>query len=179
MGTLKKDFKYKKVENFLSQDEIDLIRKYCISKHIRNFDSFDCRQNNNGDTYFYKDPLMQSLLAKKLPLMEKETGLKLFPTYSFFRLYTLLSDLKKHSDRPSCEVSVTVMLGSDGTQWPIYMDGKPVDLNPGDACIYLGCELEHWREPFEGDWHLQTFLHYVDQNGPHTAYKYDGEVELV
>ena len=111
--------------------------------------------------------------------MEKETGLKLFPTYSFFRLYTLLSDLKKHSDRPSCEVSVTVMLGSDGTQWPIYMDGKPVDLNPGDACIYLGCELEHWREPFEGDWHLQTFLHYVDQNGPHTAYKYDGEVELV
>ena len=71
------------------------------------------------------------------------------------------------------------MLGSDGTQWPIYMDGKSVDLNPGDACIYLGCELEHWREPFEGDWHLQTFLHYVDQNGPHTAYKYDGEVELV
>ena len=47
------------------------------------------------------------------------------------------------------------MLGSDGLM-AIYMDGKSVDLNPGDACIYLD-ELEHWREPFEGDWRYKHF----------------------
>ena len=25
----------------------------------------------------------------------------------------------------------------------------------------------HWREPFEGDWHAQAFLHYVNSKGPH------------
>jgi len=38
-------------------------------------------------------------------------------------------------------------------------------LKPGQAVVYLGCELEHWRKEFEGDWHAQTFLHYVDANG--------------
>ena len=122
---------------------------------------------------------MQSLLLKKVPLMEKETGLKLFPTYAFWRLYTLLSELKSHKDRPSCEVSVTVMLGSDNTPWPIFMEDQPVDLNPGDACIYLGCDLKHWRKPFQGDWHLQTFLHYVDQNGPYAEYKFDKQESII
>jgi hypothetical protein len=80
-------------------------------------------------------------------------------------MYTVNADLKKHKDRPACEVSVTVMIGSDGTKWPIYMDGTELNLEPGDAAIYLGCEIEHWREKFKGDWQAQTFLHYVDKNG--------------
>jgi hypothetical protein len=65
------------------------------------------------------------------------------------------------------------MIGSDGTEWPIYMDGKAYNLTPGQAMIYLGCELEHWREPFTGDWHAQTFIHYVDANGPNAEFKFD------
>jgi hypothetical protein len=80
-------------------------------------------------------------------------------------MYTVNADLKKHKDRPSCEVSVTVMIGSDGIKWPIYMEGTEINMEPGDAAIYLGCEIEHWREEFKGDWHAQTFLHYVDKNG--------------
>jgi hypothetical protein len=45
------------------------------------------------------------------------------------------------------------------------MDGAEINMEPGDAAIYLGCEVEHWREEFKGDWHAQTFLHYVDKNG--------------
>ena len=88
-------------------------------------------------------------------------------------MYSELADLKKHKDRPSCEVSVTVMIDSDGTKWPIFMQGVEINLEPGDAVIYLGCELEHWRDEFKGDWHAQTFLHYVDVNGPYADYKYD------
>ena len=43
--------------------------------------------------------------------------------------------------------------------------GAEINMEPGDAAIYLGCEIEHWREEFKGDWHAQTFLHYVDKNG--------------
>ena len=112
------------------------------------------------------------MLSKK-SLMELETGKKLLPTYTFWRMYTKYSDLKKHKDRPSCEISVTVHIGSDETQWPIYMEDKPVETKPGDAIIYLGCELLHWREPFEGDWQAQSFLHYVDAEGKNKNFYLD------
>jgi len=32
--------------------------------------------------------------------------------------------------------------------------------------VYSGCELEHWREPFEGQVCGQVFLHYNHRNGP-------------
>ena len=32
--------------------------------------------------------------------------------------------------------------------------------------IYRGCELEHWREAFEGDNCGQVFLHYNEANSP-------------
>jgi len=165
MGTIR-DFKYKLIKNFLTLEEIKLLMDYCRIKHRINNNSFDFHQNNNGDTYFYGDPLMESLMINKLKIMEKESGLQLLCTYAFWRMYTLNADLKKHKDRPSCEISVTVMIGSDGTPWPIYMGGTEINMEPGDAAIYLGCEIEHWREEFKGDWHAQTFLHYVDVNGP-------------
>jgi hypothetical protein len=172
METIKK-FKYKLIKNFLSEEEINLLKIYCRIKHRLNFDSFDTVQNNNGDTFYYGDAVMESLMISKLKLMEKETGLTLSPTYSFWRLYTMFADLKKHKDRPSCEISVTVMIGSDGTKWPIFMEGNEIELQPGDAVVYSGCELEHWREEFKGDWHAQCFLHYVDANGPYKDFKID------
>ena len=160
-----KDFKYKLIKNFLSREEIKLLKDYCRIKHRLNGDSFDFIQNNNGDTFYYGDALMESLMVNKLELMQKETGLELLPTYAFWRMYTFNADLKKHKDRDSCEISVTIMLGSDGTPWPIYIGGTEINMEAGDAAIYLGCEIEHWREEFKGDWHAQTFLHYVDKNG--------------
>jgi poly-D-alanine transfer protein DltD len=32
-------------------------------------------------------------------------------------------------------------------------------------CVYSGCELEHWREPYKGTQQIQCFLHYVNSNG--------------
>ena len=172
MDTIRK-FKYKIIKNFLKAEEIGLLNRYCGIRHMTNYKHFDFIQNDNADTYFYADPLMESLMINKINLMQKETGLELLPTYAFWRMYTLNADLKKHTDRPACEISVTVMIGSDGTKWPIYMDGAAIELEPGDAAVYLGCEVEHWREEFKGDWHAQTFLHYVDKNGPCTEYVMD------
>jgi len=172
MGTIR-DFKYKIVKNFISEEERVLLKDYCKIKHRLNFDSFDFKQNNNGDTFFYGDPLMESLMLNKRLIMERETGLELLPTYAFWRMYTNGADLKKHKDRNSCEISITVTIGSDGTKWPIYMNGTKLDLEEGDGAIYLGCDVEHWRERFEGDWQSQAFLHYVDKNGPNKEWVKD------
>ena len=169
MGSIK-DHKYKIIKNILTEEEIKLLEKYVFIKHRINVTTFDFQQSNNKDTSFYGDPIMESLLLTKFDRMEKETNLKLHPTYSFWRMYTKFADLKKHTDRPSCEISVTIMIGSDGTPWPIYIDGKSIELNKGDGVIYLGCEVEHFRKEFLGDWHAQVFLHYVDADGENKEY---------
>jgi hypothetical protein len=112
-------------------------------------------------------------MLNKRQLIEKNIKLKLLPTYSYFRVYTYQSDLPKHKDRPSCEISVTVHINSDGTPWEIYVGDKKYITKPGDAVLYKGCEIDHWREPFKGDWHAQTFLHYVNLNGPNKNFYMD------
>jgi len=173
MGIIGKDFKYKIIKNFLSKDEIHLLSLYCEIKHRTNLKNFDLKDSNVADTFFYADPLMESLMLKKKKIMEKETGKKLLATYSFWRAYTMYAVLKKHKDRPSCEISVTVNINGDKTPWPIFMDGTPLNLNSGDAAIYLGCEIEHWREEFKGDNQFQCFLHYVDAEGKNKNYYMD------
>ena len=112
----------------------------------------------------YGDFVMETLLVKVLPKMQQETGLNLIPTYSYARAYKKGDELKKHKDRPSCEISTTINLGGD--PWPIFIEGTKVLLEVGDMLVYSGCELEHWREPFEGNICGQVFLHYNHVNGP-------------
>jgi len=121
------------------------------------------------ETYsHYGDLVMETLLQKLKPLMEKETKLKLNETYSYARIYKKGDELKRHKDRYSCEISTTLHLG--GEQWSIFLepsgevkkDGKEIKLQTGDMLMYSGCELEHWREPFKGENCGQVFLHYND-----------------
>tara|TARA_Y100000592_G_scaffold44955_1_gene71324 strand:- start:25 stop:594 length:570 start_codon:yes stop_codon:yes gene_type:complete len=173
MGIIRKDFRYKLIKNFFTKKELDIGVHYYHLMHKRNETNFDFAQSDNHDSKFSHDTFSDVLLIKKKNIIEKETGLKLFPTYAFTRFYTFNSDLKKHTDRPSCEISVSAMWDSDGTEWPLYVNGKKIEMKRGDGVIYLGCEDEHWRENFTGDYHLQTFFHYVDKNGPNSNYKYD------
>ena len=82
--------------------------------------------------------------------------------YSYSRLYKNGDILKKHTDRFACEISTTLNLGGD--MWPIFLkkDDRTlqVNLDKGDMLVYKGCELEHWRNSFEGQNCGQVFLHY-------------------
>jgi len=172
MGTIK-DFKYKLIKNFLSEEERKILIGYCKLKHRNNFNSFDDQQSDSRDTMYYGDPMTDTLMLNKRVVVEKETGLNLLPTYSFWRCYSKFSILKKHVDRPSCEISLTANIGSDGTKWPLYFDNAEFECNPGDAVIYLGCDDWHWREEFQGDYCIQTFLHYVNKDGPNKEWFMD------
>ena len=129
------------------------------------------------------NPMFERLLDHNTKKMEDLVGKKLFPTYSYARIYYNGSSLKIHKDRPSCEYSVTLCLSNDRSEWPIHIMDKNDNENiviqqPGDALLYKGCELSHWRNEFLGESHSQVFLHYVDQNGPSSEYKYDKRQSL-
>jgi len=120
----------------------------------------------------YSDIVMETLMLKCQPQMEKITGLKLTPAYTFARIYKNGDVLKRHKDRFSCEISTTMNLGGD--PWALYLEpsgkeglkGIKVDLKPGDMLVYRGCELEHWREKFKGKECVQVFLHYNNRKTP-------------
>ena len=144
------------------------------------------------ETYsHYADIAMETLLTEVMPIVEKQTGLKLLPTYSYARLYKTGDELKRHKDRFSCEISTTLNLGGD--LWPIYIEaeknvgtpeegylnvtknkGTKITLKPGDMLVYKGNICEHWREKFEGIDCAQVFLHY---NNAKTIGSYDNQFD--
>ena len=146
----------------------------CIrEKYISPFESilgfYEEEGNQIPNTYTqYSNIAFETLMLKIQPLMEKETGLKLIPNYTYARMYKKGDELKRHKDRFSCEISTTLNLGGD--KWPIYLEpsgkenqkGIEINLKPGDMLVYRGEELEHWRKPFKGDNCAQVFFHYND-----------------
>ena len=191
--------KYQVIRGALSKELANFIFNYMLLQR----DAVDFMMKNNKVNLFnpfigtrtdqqvpgayskYGDWVMDALLMYMMPIMNQRTNLELIPTYSYTRLYEKGNILKRHKDRPSCEVSTTLHLGGD--EWPIFLDpsgqdfvideyknihkpgapkGVRVDLKIGDMLIYSGCELEHWREPFQGNVCSQVFLHYNHANGP-------------
>ena len=163
-----------------------------ISEFTPGFGKWNDKQVPN--TYScYGDMFMETLMMKVLPIMQQRTDMNLIPCYTYTRIYKKGDILRRHSDRPSCEISTTLHLGGD--PWPIFLDptgqktvideykqihkpnapkGISIDLEVGDMLVYSGCELEHWREPFEGDNCAQVFLHYNNVDGPFcTQNKFD------
>ena len=135
--------------------------------------NYESKDEQIPDTYSqYSNIAMETLMLKCQPEMEKVTGLKLYPAYTYARIYKKGDILKRHKDRFSCEISTTMNLGGD--DWPIYLEpsgktgkkGIRVDLKQGDMLVYSGCELEHWREKFKGKQCIQVFLHYNNRKTP-------------
>ena len=147
----------------LRRDAVDFMYKNNITAENGHYGTWSDPQAPNVYSE-YSDQVMETLLMKVLPIMKKETGLDLVPTYSYTRVYEKGSILKKHKDRPSCEISTTLHLGGD--PWSIFIDNTEITLGIGDMLVYSGCDLEHWREKFEGNICGQVFLHYNHVNGP-------------
>jgi hypothetical protein len=172
---------FKVVRNFYNVDshteKVPDLYKYLLdSKHLATMDI----QVVNAHA-FYNNIEVSKTQIKALSKLEEETDLKLFPTYSYARIYNKDCVLQPHIDRPACEISVTINIGHAGSKsWPIFIkdfSGKSheVSLDPGDGLIYHGCELEHWRERADENVveQAQMFLHYVRQDGQFESYIYD------
>jgi hypothetical protein len=176
---------YVLVKGFLDPQSANTVSRY-LENSLRRYP--ENNQGGGGDVSskisWYADPLMEVILQNSLADVEKNTGLSLFPSYSFTRVYQKGDELQPHIDRPACEISVTCHITTVGKPWSIWMQApgaKPTQhfLEPGDACIYRGCEVKHWRERAEEtDINVQMMLHYVDQKGPSAHHKFDKRAGL-
>ena len=151
----------------------------------------------NGSLARYNVPMYKQLHYLVRKEVEKSLGMDLLPTYFYDRFYYVGQQLKRHSDRPACEVSVTLQISTNSENpWPIWFnrpDGSDgyVVMKNGDAAVYKGCEREHWRDPLESrynrmqrrirkvrkmqddTYHHQIFLHYVNSQGPFVHFAND------
>ena len=84
------------------------------------------------------------------------------------------SYLLAKKDKIEKEVGEKLNLRDSGEDWALYFDGTPVVTKVGDAVIYKGMDVEHWREPFKGDHQAQVFLHYVRVDGKYAHFSGDG-----
>lgn len=135
----------------------------------------------------YGDPVLDSILDRLREPLSKQLGIDLLPAYTYARIYQPGEILKRHVDRPSCEISGTLTLGHDPESeiWPIFFSkdpkdqaGKSVTIEVGDLLMYRGNELNHWRPAYIGRWQVQVFFHYVDANGPNKEWSYDKRSKL-
>lgn len=172
---------YHIVKNFLEKDFVLFIQDYFFLRIKAGHAELGDKQAPFSYS-FYSDPLMETILEASTEALSEVSGFKLLPTYTYSRLYGVGDELIIHRDRPSCEMSATLALGlPDGDEInPIYFstkedrsDAVPILLEPGDLCLYRGCDLYHWRPEFTQKWYLQAFLHYVNADGPYADHIYD------
>jgi hypothetical protein len=163
------DNNYLYIPNFISKEEANSLANQIInfSKTIGNDMQYDPQAPSSLAKYNYL-PFVKVLVKK---INEVSTILKedVLPTYTYTRIYRHGEVLNRHRDRPACEISITLNLKKDN-EWPIWFQ-KPngeeisLELNQGDAVMYLGEIADHWRNAYQGQEHVQLFLHYVRAEG--------------
>lgn len=144
----------------------------------------------NGSLAVYSHPQYRQVHSKVRVKLEKIIGRKLYDTYYYDRFYFAGQDLKNHTDRSACEISVSIHISSNTDKpWPLwiktpYGEKRSGELRPGDGMVYKGCERPHWRNPLPGKennlswldkirkkefiddtYYHQVFFHYVLQDG--------------
>ena len=155
----------------------------------------------NGSVARYWHPQYRKIHSEIRLILEQAIGRKLYNTYYYDRFYFPGQALDKHTDRPACEISVTIHVSTNIKEsWPIWIktpdtfedktmkiangENRFVHLEAGDGMVYKGCERPHWRDPMPGLleskinkdeslYYHQIFFHYVLQDGIRAHYAWD------
>jgi hypothetical protein len=184
------------IKEFLPKNILNLSYSYSIFKSL-NQKKFKIDSQTSSLIFEHSDYLMETLMDMSTPVVEQNVGKKLWPTYSYFRIYDKGSDLKIHTDRESCEYTVALCLGADPIDKPYeifvgeedeqsdykyynkegeyknYRIDYKFPMVPNNAVIFKGMDKIHWREICTHDHFITVFLHYVDQEGPYKEFKFD------
>lgn len=164
---------------------------------MQKFDYSPEESQVDGSLSRYNIPIYKNLHFLIKNKIENILDMDLYPTYFYDRFYFAGQQLKRHTDRPACEISVTLQISTNSKNpWEIWFNNYKnedikISMTNGDGCIYKGTDLPHWRNPLQSKYnkvqkfirkikkvqddtyHHQIFLHYVDANGPYLQYAFD------
>lgn len=174
----------------LLAEEFRLIRNIALATNkvnpdyrhpdAKNFD-FPFADEMVGNSFSWYSPVCFEALSITVmkDIVEEIVGDRVLPTYSYARIYSTGSEMKRHTDRTSSEFSVSCCLEvDDKVQWPLGFEldsGEILEVfqKPGDIVIYDGSKLPHWRKRFSGKEHINAFMFYVMADGDRSELKYD------
>ena len=158
--------------------------QYNYYSKVDKFSHVPVENQVEGSTSRYYWPPYKYAHSQIRMKLEKAIGKKLYNTYYYDRFYNPGQALTNHADRPACEISVTVHVGSNTkTPWPIWIktpdiytddkktkvirrgENRSVILNPGDGMIYKGCERPHWRDPMPTEYHRTWYGKKTEKEG--------------
>jgi predicted 2-oxoglutarate/Fe(II)-dependent dioxygenase YbiX len=167
MNKLLLENNYLLIPNFIDIESAKELSDQLKNDHEKNKYEGDSQAPNSACVYNHEGSL--KLLHEKVNDLSVTVETQLLPTYAYSRIYSNAEELKKHTDRPACELTVSVNLDADA-DWPIYIcdhnnEPQEVIMQPGDGVVFLGCYSPHWRDKFEGTFCSQVFLHYVRADG--------------
>ena len=178
---------YQIVKNIISQDVAKLATQALILSEadymVKNSLKADSDGQVDGSQSFYSHSVTEALMLLLLPKIEKIVKEKLIPTYSYARVYRNGAVLKEHTDRASCEISVSIQLGAAGVTnkggWAITMGEEQLFLANGDGVVYNGIKVPHKRDELfcePNGFQVQCFCHYVKANGRFSRFAYDKRI---
>ena len=170
-----------------SEDMAEFLTNFCLASSVD--EDMIGGEGHSKSVNFYGAEC-DIVLTQVKEKVEDLVGKRLKETYGFMRVYKEGDELPLHTDRDSCEYSLTICLGTNALcDWPIFVGGECFSLSPGEAVLYKGIDQPHFRFPLQkincaDGWsveqpdnifHAQMFLHYIDVNGPHyPEHSWDG-----
>ncbi len=166
---------YVVLENLIHPFHLGALRRYYRHRTRRGFYSLGDEQvgrrfaeHNEGVARFVHRQLVGAISDVSRAALK--------PSYAYFVSYLSGADLAKHTDREQCDYSITTCIDAspepdDESPWPIQLDTGPATAKVyqaiGDALVYRGCSVAHWRERLpDGFTSTSLLLHYVRESFP-------------
>ena len=132
----------------------------------------------------HNEPMARFLHTQLVWLVSQIAGEAVIPSYAYFAGYRGGAELSRHTDREQCEFSISLLVdyqapshethevtsGSDSrSSWPLWLETAggvvAIDQRPGDALLYRGTRLPHWRTRLHDEHRSDSvLLHYVPQS---------------
>lgn len=173
--------KYKILRNFCSKEKCLLMARQLDGLLQRNIYRSPDKQCKLSPAFY---GIFNNELEESLKSIEEVVGEELYPCYSYARIYQEGDLLAPHFDRPGAEISFTMTLDYQTYIWPFWLQDDTgfisVNLDVGDALLYKGPEVSHFRHPMHGqEYQYQAFFHYVKKQGNFTHLKYDEHEKLL
>jgi hypothetical protein len=162
------------IEGMLPSAQVSALRSYW--QKLAALDVIPDRGDNGTRRGSHGEPSSALLLHLLQSFVERIVGADIKPAYSYAWVYRRGAALPSHRDRDACRCTVSLLVdfapAVDGpTPWPLGIHprggGAPIEIEQsvGDAVIFNGQELKHFRPEFtSGERSTSLLMHYVDRD---------------
>src|SRR5262249_4433393 len=130
----------------------------------------------NNRYFMDRDSIAHFFHQQFTDLVSEVAGERVKPTFLFFASYPPGSELLPHRHREQSWYSMSLLIDhspepEDVSPWPIFLrppgadTAFPINLGVGDALLYRGREVSHYRHPLpQGQYSSLWFLFYVSES---------------